>query len=484
MNILILSCIIVILFTSCLFNDVFVKAKKPGKGNLPPGLRKQQERRGGALPPGLQKQEDRGNLPPGINKKLPPEETDWNPEEPDWNPEETDWNPGEPIKEPDYKYGERGGPPINDSRALKELSNVVSQSEGRFGLPAIRLYIYVPDAQPYHKFESCSTFNNEPGHCRFLQFCVLPDFLYNHNLLFNNICLIRRRLVGVCCPDKFFTKYGNYNYVYPDRVREINERPQPPVTVPSVPQTTPPQFKDCGFNYRTKIVGGKISDPKDWRWMAALMKNQKHYCGGVLISENFVLTAAHCLEGYKESDINIRLGEFDFKRDDDGLPEDFAVTSIIRHTQFDPFTYRNDIALCKLDRPATTTEYAHPICLPNPNIDYTGLVGIVAGWGTMSYGGVSSDVLRQVSLPIWNNTECDNKFSQAITRHYLCAGVRQGKDDACQGDSGGPLMVEGRNNRWMVIGIVSWGVRCADPGYPGVYTRVTEYLEWLKFHMV
>ncbi|XP_023209480.1 proclotting enzyme-like isoform X2 [Centruroides sculpturatus] len=479
-----LTVFFLLIFASCLFRETLVKAKKQGgngKGGqgLPPGLRKQIER-GGALPPGLQKQAERGHLPPGLRKKLPPDEQP--PEEPpEWDP----YEPSRPVNQPVSLFGERGGPPINDSKALKELSDLISESEGRFGLPAIKLYVYVPDAQPYHKFESCKTSNDEEGHCRFLQFCVLPDFFYDTSYFFNQVCMIRRRLVGVCCPDKFFDRWKDYNYVYP----QVPPRPttglQPPVTVPSVPKPTPPQvYKDCGYNYKTKIVGGIISDPKDWRWMAALMKKKKPYCGGALVSESFVLTAAHCLEGYKESDVEVRLGEFDFRSDDDGLPEDYAVVSIVRHTQFDPFTYRNDIALLKLDRSAITNEYTHPICLPNPNLDYTGLVGIVAGWGTMTYGGVASDVLRQVSLPIWNNSECDGKYSQAITRHYLCAGVRQGKEDSCQGDSGGPLMVEARNNRWMVVGIVSWGVRCADPGFPGVYTRVTEYLEWIRFHMV
>lgn len=97
-------------------------------------------------------------------------------------------------------------------------------------------------------------------------------------------------------------------------------------------------------------------------------------------------------------------------------------------------------------------------------------------------GGKESTVQRQAVLPVWRNEDCNAAYFQPITSNFLCAGYSQGGKDACQGDSGGPLMlrVEGR---WTQIGIVSFGNKCGEPGYPGVYTRVSEYTDWVKNNM-
>lgn len=97
-------------------------------------------------------------------------------------------------------------------------------------------------------------------------------------------------------------------------------------------------------------------------------------------------------------------------------------------------------------------------------------------------GGKESTVQRQAVLPVWRNEQCDTRYQQQITNNFLCAGYIQGGKDACQGDSGGPLMlrIEGR---WTQIGIVSFGNKCGEPAYPGVYTRVSEYIDWIKNNM-
>ncbi len=178
--------------------------------------------------------------------------------------------------------------------------------------------------------------------------------------------------------------------------------------------------------------------------------------------------------------MTVRLGAYDFGKSADPEAQDFSVDYFKIHPKYNRITNENDLAIIKLMSKTELTESIRPICLPQKNRDYAGQLGIVTGWGHTSFGGSASDQLRQVSLPVWNNTSCDAAFSVAITELMLCAGNRKGGKDSCQGDSGGPLMLQGPNKRWMIIGVVSWGIKCGEPGYPGVYTRISEFVDWIK----
>lgn len=90
-----------------------------------------------------------------------------------------------------------------------------------------------------------------------------------------------------------------------------------------------------------------------------------------------------------------------------------------------------------------------------------------------------SKVLRQVTVPIWNDTACLASYNLNFISKIYCAGYPQGGGDACQGDSGGPLMLQGAQGRWLLAGVVSFGFRCGEPNFPGVYTRVSSYLDWI-----
>lgn len=242
------------------------------------------------------------------------------------------------------------------------------------------------------------------------------------------------------------------------------------------------------------MVGGQEALPGSWPWLAAIFlrgaRRTEFWCGGSLISARYVLTAAHCTKdsrqkSYSARQFVVRLGDVDLKRNDEpSSPMTYRVDEIRAHPEFSRVGFYNDVAILTLDRPVRKTRYIIPVCLPvkiaPPGDDtYAGRSSTVVGWGTTAYGGKESSSQRQAQLPVWRNEDCDRAYFQPITSDFLCAGYAEGGTDACQGDSGGPLMLQ-RDNRWTQIGIVSFGNKCGEPGYPGVYTRISSYLDWIR----
>jgi len=243
----------------------------------------------------------------------------------------------------------------------------------------------------------------------------------------------------------------------------------------------------CGASHREeRIVGGSIAEVNSYPWLAALQYRHKFYCGGALISNRYILTAAHCVHGVPKDQITIVLGEHDRNETDESLTQYRKIASFERHPEFQRATFNNDIAVLRMDRPIRFNKYISPACLPidYEEEDFDGEIGMVAGWGRTEEKGKPSHILREVPVPIMTNDECTKtKYTtREITTTMMCAGYPNGKLDACQGDSGGPLNWEPNDSKdtRYVIGIVSWGQGCARPGYPGVYTRITKYLEWIR----
>lgn len=227
-------------------------------------------------------------------------------------------------------------------------------------------------------------------------------------------------------------------------------------------------------------MGGKPTQVNQYPWMALLMYNKKFYCGGSLINSKYVLTAAHCVDGFSKQKITVRLMEHDRNTDSESNVIDRKISRIIRHSGYNDRTFNNDIALLRLDEEIPIVGDVRPVCLPPRGKSFSNEEGLVTGWGVQTPGGSTNPVLYEVTVPIMSNADCrKSKYgSRRITDNMLCAGFEEGKKDACQGDSGGPLhVINGTVHD--VVGVVSWGEGCARPGYPGVYSRVNRYITWI-----
>ncbi|EEC14285.1 proclotting enzyme precursor, putative [Ixodes scapularis] len=251
--------------------------------------------------------------------------------------------------------------------------------------------------------------------------------------------------------------------------------------------------QNCGkaHSRKRRIVGGTISSVTTYPWTVGIFMvgSSKPYCGAVLITPWFVLTAAHCTRGRPEADLRVAYGlQTINERTLEERQEHVAVvTKIHQHERFVDIVHGDDISMLQLKTPLLADgQLVPPICTPQVSqLDRSSVVntmGVVAGWGRTTYNGESSSDLREVSLPIVSNKRCSEVFKDVveITDGMICAGDITGKKDACQGDSGGPLMwYSSVFERWYVIGVVSFGVKCAEKGYYGTYTWVEKYLGWI-----
>merc|ERR1739844_894339 len=162
-------------------------------------------------------------------------------------------------------------------------------------------------------------------------------------------------------------------------------------------------------------------------------------------------------------------------------PQDIAVSKVMLHEDYDSWTISNDICLLKLEESADfSSSVIGSISLPYSGEEYdAGTSCTVSGWGTTSEGGSLGKVLMKVTVPVVSDDDCRDAYGQSeVADSMICAGLDQGGKDSCQGDSGGPFMCGSE-----LSGIVSWGYGCAEPGYPGVYTQTSYFIDWLNSHM-
>lgn len=233
---------------------------------------------------------------------------------------------------------------------------------------------------------------------------------------------------------------------------------------------------------RARIVGGSECPRGECPWTVLLLYKGKGFCGGVFLSPDWVLTAAHCLQDIEQRHLQAVIGEHDVEVQE-GSEQLLQVSQVLVHENYDPVTADNDIALLHLTHSASVTHHSVPICLPTRKHAQNQLLSLhlhqVSGWGRIHEAGPTSRVLKRLQVPLVRSQVCQEETGLVLTRNMLCAGYLGGQQDSCKGDSGGPLVTHFRNT-WYLSGVVSWGRGCARPGQYGVYTRVSNYLDWIR----
>nr|XP_040021283.1 trypsin-2-like [Gasterosteus aculeatus aculeatus] len=217
-----------------------------------------------------------------------------------------------------------------------------------------------------------------------------------------------------------------------------------------------------------KIVGGYECRPHSQPHQVSLNAGY-HFCGGSLLSDSWVVSAAHCSKPRME----VRLGEHHIGVTE-GNEQFIAASRVIEHPSYDRFTLENDIMLVKLSEPAVLSEHVAPVALPT-GCAPAGTMCTVSGWGNTMSSTADSHRLQCVDVPVLSHEDCDGCYPGMVDHTMFCAGYLEGGKDSCQGDSGGPVVCNGE-----LQGVVSWGYGCAEENHPGVYSKVCVQIEWLK----
>jgi len=236
-----------------------------------------------------------------------------------------------------------------------------------------------------------------------------------------------------------------------------------------------------------RIVGGKPVASGRWPWLALIGQYAgTPFCGATVIADRWLVTAAHCFEDeVQPCAYSVRVGATEWLTDPEGLCQDSEVAGIYRHPGYDSSTHANDIALLKLKTPLMldSDTNVNAICLPETGRSVPpGTILHAAGWGLQGEGKPTTISMeaREVTVPLiaYNGKQCGEYPDEMFLKGMLCAGYTTGGRDTCQGDSGGPLIYK-MDDKWYQLGATSFGAGCAQKNFPGIYTDVGQFRDWM-----
>ncbi|XP_014209722.1 chymotrypsin-2-like [Copidosoma floridanum] len=227
----------------------------------------------------------------------------------------------------------------------------------------------------------------------------------------------------------------------------------------------------CSGRLGGRIIEGQIAPDGAFPYQASLRRSQRHSCGGSILNERWILTAAHCLTGLSDGGLNVVVGTNELNSG--GTV--YKSVKILYHHKYNIHNVINDVGLVKVNATIKFSEKVKPVTLANRDVDFDNYPATLAGWGIHQKNGYTvSNELRYYSTCLLSKKKCEERISLANGYQKICTFTRYGQG-ACNGDSGSPLVTDG-----MQIGITSYVINSCADGNPDVFTRVYSYLDWIK----